>query len=172
MSDYLFMCVCVCACVCGVPVCTLSLAFPARGAHINTRGTNCGDICNWFHLNFTFSIWRLYPFIWFVCTQFVVGNFKSNRGGHKNGLKAISKMRFCKCNFCLFLQITKNRILRRTEQMQSHVGFGMKIKLKKNKIGTASTNRRVTLIVWSSSFTSFSFIRFLNGKNCWKVFRE
>lgn len=51
MSDYLFMCVCVCACVC-VPVCTLSLAFPARGAHINTRGTNCGDICNWFHLNF------------------------------------------------------------------------------------------------------------------------
>lgn len=46
MSDYLFMCVCVC--VCGVPVCTLSLAFPARGVHINTRGTNC----NWFHLNF------------------------------------------------------------------------------------------------------------------------
>lgn len=52
--------------------------------------------------------------------------------------------------------------------MQSHVGFGMKIKLKKNNIGTASTNRRVTrtLIVSSSSFTSFSFTRFLNGKNC------
>lgn len=33
-------------------VCTLSRAFPARGAHINTRGANCGDICNWFNLNF------------------------------------------------------------------------------------------------------------------------
>lgn len=50
--------------------------------------------------------------------------------------------------------------------MQSHVGFGMKIKQKENNIGTASTNRRVTLIVSPSSFTSFSFIRFSNGKNC------
>lgn len=67
----LFIYVCLRACVC-VPVCTLSLAFPARGAHINTRGTNCGDICNWFHLNFEnifarielrFLFDDIYPFI-------------------------------------------------------------------------------------------------------------